>query len=39
MTQEQLVTMTPEAAAAIQALMEEQELENHALRIFISGVG
>jgi len=39
MTQEQHVTMTPEAAAAIQSLMKEQELEGHALRIFISGVG
>lgn len=39
MTQEQLVTMTPEAAAAILELMAEQNLEKHALRIFISGVG
>lgn len=39
MNSENCVTLTAEAADAIQSLMEEQKLEGHSLRIFISGVG
>ena len=35
----QNVTLTPEAAIAIKTLVEEQNLTNHSLRIFIAGVG
>ncbi len=35
----QNITLTPEAASAIKILLEEQNLEEHSLRIFIAGVG
>lgn len=34
-----LVTITPTAAIRVQKLMEERQLEGHALRLFISGGG
>ena len=39
MTNQHEITLTPEAAAAIEELKTEQGLEGHSLRIFISGVG
>jgi len=35
----QLISLTPEAAIAIKTLIEEQNLSEHSLRIFIAGVG
>jgi len=39
MTQDHTVTLTLEAAEAVQDLIAQQDLEGHSLRIFISGVG
>ena len=33
------INLTPEAAIAVKTLLKEQDLESHALRIFIAGVG
>lgn len=35
----QNISLTPEAAIAIKTLIKEQDLPEHSLRIFISGVG
>ncbi len=35
----QNISLTPEAAIAIKTLIKEQDLSEHSLRIFISGVG
>jgi hypothetical protein len=39
MENSQNISLTPEAAIAIKALIKEQNLSEHSLRIFISGVG
>ncbi len=38
-TKVEFVTLTPNAVNAVQELLEKRQLENHALRIFISGGG
>jgi Fe-S cluster assembly iron-binding protein IscA len=39
MTTENLINLTPEAAQALEELLEEQGKEDLALRIYIAGVG
>lgn len=39
MTQDNVITLTPEAATAVQDLLDQQEQEGLGLRLFISGVG
>jgi Fe-S cluster assembly iron-binding protein IscA len=39
MENQQNISLTPEAAIAIKTLIKEQDLSEHSLRIFISGVG
>jgi len=39
MDQEKTYTLTPEAAAAIQDLMTQEDMADHALRIYIAGAG
>lgn len=34
-----MITLTPEAATAVQDLIEQQEKEGLALRLYITGVG
>jgi len=38
-TETPLVTVTPRAAATISNLLEQREIPNHALRVFVSGGG
>ena len=33
------ITLTSAAADAVRGLLEERELENHALRVFVAGGG
>ena len=38
-TETELLTVTPRAAATISNLLEQREIPNHALRVFVSGGG
>src|SRR5687767_4625831 len=38
-TQETVMTVTPAAAAVIQNLLQERNIPNHALRVFVTGGG
>lgn len=39
MENKEQITLTPEAAVAVQDLLKEQDLEGHSLRVYIAGVG
>lgn len=39
MENSKLITLTDEAAVAVKELLEQQQLPDHSLRIYIAGVG
>ena len=39
MEQEHTITLSPEAATAIQELMDHEQMAGHALRVYIAGAG
>ena len=34
-----MINLTPEAATAVQDVLQKEEFSDHALRVFISGIG